>query len=358
MGHDLRTPLTGILGIAEIQGRLGTGAQDKEYGQWIYQAGKQLLFVLDICALECPADSIKKEKIDLVLFANEIRELMQPAISNKGLSFQVKLDTLPFILSDSIKLKRVLVNLLSNSIKFTDEGEITLSIKFIRQNKDRAQLEIQVTDTGMGIPEDQLDSIFERFYQIDPSYQARHQGNGLGLYLVKESLNALGGIINVESEEGKGSCFTITLNVPLASDYPYQESVLLVEDEKFNSRITENALLSLDYRVVTKSTGEAALQTLQHPHEFDWVLLDISLPDIKGTEVVKRYRQWEKKKNKPRLPIFALTPHQTKEIRKEYFKAGIDYVLNKPFTKDDIKIIKLFLENKNHCKNSDFKLLN
>ncbi|MFZ0219621.1 MAG: ATP-binding protein [Candidatus Aquirickettsiella sp.] len=362
MGHDLRTPLTGILGIAEIQGRIGTSDQDKEYGQWIYQAGKQLLelltSVLDICALENPIDPIKKEKIDLVLFANEIQELMQPAISNKGLSFQVKLDPLPFILSDSIKLKRVLINLLSNAVKFTDEGEITLSIKLINQNNDKAQLEIQVTDTGIGIPEVQLDSIFERFYQIDPSYQARNQGNGWGLYLVKESLNALGGIINVKSEEGKGSCFTITLNVPLACDYPYQKLVLVVEDEKFNTRITENALLSLDYRVLTKSTGEAALQTLQQTHEFDWVLLDISLPDIEGIEVVKRYRQWEKKNSKLRLPIFALTPHQTKEIRKECFKAGIDYVLNKPFTKDSIRIIKLFLEDKCHCKNSDFKLLN
>ncbi|HEY2566941.1 MAG TPA: response regulator [Candidatus Aquirickettsiella sp.] len=106
------------------------------------------------------------------------------------------------------------------------------------------------------------------------------------------------------------------------------------------------------------SRSLSAQEIEQKIHEFDWVLLDISLPDIKGTEVVKRYRQWEKKNSKPRLPIFALTPHQTKEIRKKYFKADIDYVLNKPFTKDDIKIIKLFLENKNHCKNSDFKLLN
>ena len=350
MSHDLRTPLIGLLGLAELLAKTGTTKRDKEYAQYIHQAGKQLLellnSVLSICALENPVDPIKKEKIDLVLLVNEIRDLIQPAILNKNLNFQVKLDTLPFILSDSIKLKRILINLLSNAIKFTQEGEITLVIKLVGAHNDKATLEIQVIDTGIGIPKGHLNNIFDRFYRIDPSYQSTYQGSGLGLYLVKENLNALGGLIDVKSEEGKGCCFTINLTVPLASDYSYQELVLLVEDEKFNIRNTEKILLSLDYRVITKTTGEAALQALEQTQEFDWVLLDLSLPDIKGTEVVKRYRQWEKKHNKPQLPIIAFVSHQTQETRKECFKVGFNNVLTKPLTKDGINIINLFLGKK------------
>lgn len=217
MSHDLRTPLTGILGLAEIQAELGTQAQDKEYGAWIYQAGKQLLelltSVLDICALENPVDLIKKEEIDLTQFVNEIRELMKPSMLNKGLSFHVKRDmSLRFIFSDSIKLKRVLVNLLSNAVKFTHEGEITLAIKWLDLTT-HTQIEMQIIDTGIGIPEDKLDKVFDRFYRVDSSYRTKYLGNGLGLSLVKESLEQLGGSIKVTSQEGKGSCFTITLDV-------------------------------------------------------------------------------------------------------------------------------------------------
>jgi len=349
MSHDLRTPLTGILGLAEIQGRLGTGAQDKEYGQWIYQAGKQLLelltSVLDICSLEYPVDQIKNEEIDLVHLANEIQELMQPAIFNKDLRFNLKHDTsLPSIVSDSIKLKRILVNLLSNAVKFTHQGEITLAIKCLNLNT-HAQIEMQVTDTGIGIPKDKLESIFDRFYRVDPSYRAKYPGNGLGLYLVKETLEQLGGSIKVMSQEREGSCFTIKLDAPFASRNPPQGLILVAEDEKLNTRITENLLLSLDYRVETKSTGEAALHALQ-TKAFDWALLDISLPDLDGPEVAKRYRQWEKENNKSRLPIFAFTPHQTDEIGKKCNQVNIDYILHKPLTKDGIQIIKLFLKDK------------
>ncbi|MGB8806463.1 MAG: ATP-binding protein [Candidatus Rickettsiella isopodorum] len=349
MSHDLRTPLTGILGLAEIQAEVGTQAQDKEYGLWIYQAGKQLLelltSVLDICALENPVDIIKKEEIDLTQFVNEIRELMEPSTLNKGLSFNIKRDTpLPFILSDSIRLKRILLNLLSNAVKFTHEGEITLAIKWLNLNT-HAQIEMQVTDTGIGISEDKLDSIFDRFYRIDPSYRAKYPGNGLGLYLAKENLKQLGGSIQVKSQEGKGSCFTITLDVPLVPLNPPQGLVLVAENEEFNLRVTKNLLLSLDYQVETKSTGETALHALQ-TQGFDWALLDISLLDPDGQEVTKRYRQWEKENNKPRLPIFAFTAHQTEEIRKKCEEVEIDYILNKPFAEKDIQIIKLLLEAK------------
>lgn len=350
MSHDLRTPLIGLLGFAELLAKKGTTELDREYGHYIHQAGKQLLellnSVLAICALENPIDPIKEEKIDLALLVNEVRDLLHPALSSKDLNFQVKLDKLPLILSDSIKLKRILGNLLSNAIKFTHEGEITLVIKLVDIHNDKVTLEIQVTDTGIGIPKDHLKNIFNRFYRIEPSYQSTYKGNGLGLYLVKENLSALGGKIDVKSEEGKGSSFTITLHAPLVVDYISQGLVLIVEAEELNSRITKKLLESLNYSVVTKSNGEEALEVLQQTQEFDWVLMDINLPDIEGVEVVKRYRQWEKRHNKPQLPIFAYVPDLTQEIRKECLSAGFTEALNKPLTKNNVDfVVTLILQN-------------
>ncbi|WP_339050249.1 ATP-binding protein [Rickettsiella endosymbiont of Xylota segnis] len=369
MAHDLRTPLAGIIGIADIQANQGTSPQDKEYGLWILNASRQLLdllnAVLKIIATEQIEDSIAEETVDLPVLMEELKDLIQPSIIAKKLKFECISDSsLPSIISDNILIKRILLNLLSNAIKFTNKGKISLEVNLLDIKDKRAKIEIQVKDTGIGIANDELDKIFDRFYRGHPSYQAEYKGYGIGLFLVKKALELLGGEIKVFSKEGKGSCFILIFNFPLAEENIKQTSpaisqqstpqpkadkrmgsVLVAEDNSLVLHAVKNILVNLGYEVTTVSEGKAALHALQS-QSFDWVLLDIGLPDLEGTEVARLYRQWEQENNNPHLPIFALTAHKTAEVKKKCEIANIDYILNKPFTIKDVQIIKLFMENK------------
>ena len=373
MSHDLRTPLSGMIGLSYIQSKEGTKAEDRQNGQWTHDAGNQLLellnSVLEVSAAEHYIESISKDTIHLWHLAEELQFLMKPAIAAKELNFQIKLDTaLPLIITDRIKLKRIILNILSNAIKFTKKGKISLEINLLAIKKNQASIEILISDTGIGIPQDKMDKIFDRFYRVHPSYKAEYTGYGIGLFLVKKAVKRLGGKIKVTSEEGKGSCFTVLFTFPLAEEtsvpttiktwesqpasvkHHFSEinkhSVLFAEDNSLVLHIVKNLLGSLGYQVTTVEDGKAALNAMQ-TQSFDWALLDIGLPGLTGTEVAKAYRQWEKQHNKPQLPLFALTAHAVDEIKKECEHAGFDYILNKPFTKKDTQIIKLFLKSKN-----------
>ena len=366
MAHDLRTPLSGIIGLSNIQSKEGANAVDRQHGQWIEGAGEQLLellnSVLEVTAAEYQIESITKDTIHFQQFAEELQALMLPAVVAKELDFKVKLDAhLPLIITDRIKLKRLVLNLLANAIKFTKKGKVSLEIKLLSIEKNKSKVEILVTDTGIGIAEDKLDKIFDRFYRAHPSYKAEYTGYGIGLFLVKKTVELLGGEIKVSSEEGKGSCFTAIFSFPLAKGKilpsisqqliskleadKQTKSVLVTEDNSLVLHAVKNLLVSLGYEVTTVTDGKAALNALQ-TQDFHWGLLDIGLPGLTGTEVAKAYRQWEKEHNEIRVPLFALTAHAIDEVKEECEAVGFDYILNKPFTIKDVQTIKLFMENK------------
>jgi two-component system aerobic respiration control sensor histidine kinase ArcB len=221
MAHDLRTPLTGMIGLAQLQ-EMGLDSLEeyKQYGQMICGAGNQLLELLNavISTLDTEhmTDSVKVEPLDLSGFARELFVLMEPAVYTQGLKFKLEVDKdLPLIVSDRIKLKRILINLLSNAVKFTQQGKISLAIKLLSIENNHASIEMRVSDTGIGIAEENLTKIFDRFYRVHPAYLAEYTGHGMGLYLVKEALNLLGGEINVSSKQGEGTCFVLHFEFPL-----------------------------------------------------------------------------------------------------------------------------------------------
>jgi two-component system, OmpR family, aerobic respiration control sensor histidine kinase ArcB len=221
MAHDLRTPLSGVIGISGILADQGASEQDQQYGRWILDASRQLLellnAVLEVIATEEIDDLIREDRIDLSLLVKELQDLIQPVLIAKHLKFEWVLDShLPSIISDQFKLKRILLNLLSNSIKFTKKGKISLEIKLLAIKDKQATIEMCISDTGIGIAKDEHDKIFDRFYRAHPSYEAQYKGYGIGLFLVKKLVGLLGGKINVLSEGGKGSCFTVTFTFPLA----------------------------------------------------------------------------------------------------------------------------------------------
>ncbi|WP_342146974.1 ATP-binding protein [Rickettsiella endosymbiont of Aleochara curtula] len=369
MAHDLRTPLMGIMGLANLQANQQMDQQDQQqYGQWIHGASVQLLELLNsaitVKTSELQIECVKNEKIDLLQLAHELQILMKPSLESKGLSFQLQLKNgLPVVISDRIKLKRLLLNLLSNALKFTKQGTITLKIRVLTIKNGKAAIKISVIDTGIGISKDKLEKIFDRFYRVHPSYLAEYTGYGLGLYLVKKATELLGGKINVASEEGKGSCFSLDFKFSLAepcSDMKspvdsaptfvpqviadkLKGSVLVAEDNTLVLYVVKKMLAGLGYQVTTASTGEEALQALKM-QPFDWGILDIGLPGLDGIEVTKQYREWEQLNNDSRLPIFALTAHAEDKVKSHCQQIGFDFVLHKPFTEKDMNIIQKFLK--------------
>ena len=367
MAHDLRTPLAGIIGLSSIQADSKMEPQEQqEYGQMIQGASEQLLellnSVIEVTATEHQVEQLKKEPIDLSQLSDELQTLMQPSLQSKGLQFQVKVDSiLPVIISDRIKLKRLLLNILSNAVKFTLQGRIALEINQLSAENNRAKIEIQISDTGIGITKDNIDKIFERFYRVHPSYEGEYKGYGIGLYLVKKTVELLNGDIKVASEQGKGSCFTLCFNFPLAGAIIDKESsvntlqqpvptsylesekrkgmVLVAEDNDLVLHVVKNILVKLGYEVTAVTEGNAALHALQ-TQSFVLALLDIGLPNLDGTEVARRYRQWEQENNKPHLPLFALTAHAEGTVSEKCKEAGIDYILKKPFTENDIQVLE------------------
>ncbi|MGC1854665.1 MAG: ATP-binding protein [Candidatus Aquirickettsiella sp.] len=366
MSHDLRTPLAGIIGLSSLQVDDATSAQEQQYGEWIQGAGEQLLellnSVIEVAAAEYQIESLKKEHINLQQFTQELHTLMQPAAVAKGLELQLKLDThLPIVITDRIKLKRIILNLLSNAVKFTKQGKISLEINVLMLKNDEAKIEIVIADTGIGIAKNKINKIFDQFYRAHPSYKAEYTGYGIGLFLVKKATKLLGGKIKVSSEEGKGSRFALEFIFPIFHEsidkiahprieQPMQSlgletkgAVLIAEDNALVLYAVKNMLAKLGYAVTAVTEGKAALYALQ-TQSFDWMLLDIGLPDLNGTEIVQQYRQWEQENNKPHLPIFALTAHAEDKVNEECKKVGIDYVLHKPFTAKDIQFIQKFLD--------------
>lgn len=368
LAHDLRTPLMGIMGLASIQANKQMDQQDQQqYGQWIHGASVQLLELLNsaitVKTSELQIECVKNEKIDLLQLAHELQILMKPSLQSKGLNFQLRLkNELPVVISDRIKLKRLLLNLLSNALKFTKQGTISLEVNVLTIKNDKAAIKISVIDTGIGISKDKLEKIFDRFYRVHPAYLAEYTGYGLGLYLVKKATELLGGKINVSSEEGNGSCFSLEFNfilaeqdsskfpldaeptfVPQAISDKLKGSVLVAEDNTLVLYVVKKMLTGLGYQVITASTGGEALQALKS-QTFSWGILDVGLPGLDGIEVTKQYREWEQLNNDSRLPIFALTAHAEDKVKSLCQKIGFNYVLHKPFTEKDMNIIQKFLK--------------
>lgn len=221
MAHDLRTPFSGIVGLAQLQesGTLETPEEVKDYGKLIHESGNQLLEILNAVLVSLDKNEInviKAEKLDLYEFSTEIQALIMPAIYLNKLDFALEVDpAIGDVFTDKIRLKQILMSLLSNAIKFTLEGKVILFVERTSLNNKQDKLKIKVSDTGIGIHKDHHKRIFEKFTKLKPSYEsATFTGCGIGLYLVRKILNDLKGSITVKSELGKGSTFQI--EIPLS----------------------------------------------------------------------------------------------------------------------------------------------
>ncbi len=373
MSHDIRTPLTGIIGLSNILAQDAFNEANRENAKMLNASGEQLLSLLN-SVLDIASSGSVSERLEITSFSihnllHNLLELELPALKINNLTLQLKIDEkIPFLIaSDKEKMYRILLNLLSNSIKFTEEGFITITAKLIDTNENDLTLQFIITDSGIGIPKTDIKKIFNAFYRVHPSYEGKYKGFGIGLHLVKQYVDILNGTIRVKSIEGKGTTFYFTLHVQkvahaeeihsvnlkknTASFRPHSAPlVAIVSQEKENLLTTKaNVLLVEDnpvaMKVATMILSKAGVTTdtaynsrdafsLFVKNRYDFVVTDIGLPDFSGFELAKKMQAYEKSNRlgDRTTPIIGLTAHAGQEAFSECDKSAIVKLCEKPLT--------------------------
>lgn len=344
--HEIRTPLNPILVLTKMLLESSVSDQQKEYLEAINSAGKTLLAVvndiLDLSKIEAGKIEFIEEPFSLVRVMEQIEDMMSSSASEKGLSFLMDIDESlsQMIMGDSVRLSQILLNLLSNGIKFTEKGHVGMYARQESRDGNHVKVRFTVFDSGIGIPESNLRSIFDSFKQADNSQDKRQLGTGLGLTIVKRLVQLQGGDIEVESEVNVGSKFSFTLEYKLA--YTAEESnritevsselkgkkVLLAEDNPLNQLVTKKLLTDWGVELEIASHGKEAIEKLQKS-SFDLILMDLQMPVMDGleaTRVIRKHFPGEK----ARIPIIAMTANAISGVDAECNKAGMTDYVSKP----------------------------
>jgi signal transduction histidine kinase/CheY-like chemotaxis protein len=381
VSHELRTPLNSILLLSKMLADSDKGkntGEDAKQARVIHDAGTDLKAlidnILDLSRIEANQMTLMREQVNLRAVLESVLELLKPQYDEKGLGLTLDIDAgAPEQLqTDREKLRQILINFLSNAVKFTREGGVTVRVESCAGAKDDGfAVCVRVIDTGIGIPEDKQEVIFEAFKQADGSTSRRFGGTGLGLAISRELACLLGGEISVKSQPGSGATFTLLLpdimpehheveeNGPPAiggkqnmiaeaiipeADYPGAR-VLLVDDDMKNLLALIPLLERWGITVMAAGDGREALETLETGGDFDLVLMDIMMPELDGFEVTRRIR------GQPRfahLPVIALTARSGADDRRSSLEAGANDCLVKPVDPRDLKIIlDTFLSDRN-----------
>jgi two-component system CheB/CheR fusion protein len=371
--HEIRTPMNAVLGMTELALREDIPPRARRFLLIVRQSGQSLLNIInDILDLS----KIEARKVTLQRKVMSIREVLESTIMplevvarNKGLVLRYAVDAAvpDRVVGDAGRLRQVLTNVIGNAIKFTETGQVAVTVKLIEDDLaslGRVHLLFYVQDTGIGISREGVEHIFDSFAQENGATHAKYGGTGLGLTIVKELVEMMGGQIGVESEIGKGSLFSITVEFGLAREVQEEKQevvrttqklqplkILLVEDNLINQLMTEEFLRYDGHSVTTVSNGKEALEELKL-NNYDIVLMDVWMPEMSGEEATKRIREGETLD--PKVPIVALTANTLEGDRERFLAAGMDDYLSKPVSPEDLNQVLARVITRHGNKDSIF----
>ena len=350
VSHEFRTPMNGILGLAEILRNTGLTVEQSELLSGISTSAENLLVVLndvlDFAAIEAGRMELEFHPFMLDRVLSDIEMMTRMKAGEKSLDFGIRIDPMvPIaITGDSKRLRQILLNLVSNALKFTEKGRIDIIATVVTITPTNVVLKFEVADTGVGIPEQSLGSLFKVFSRVRQDQTKTVAGTGLGLSICKKLTDMLGGTIGVRSKPGEGSVFWFTL--PFSLSRPVNEkireqaqvaielfngkSVLVAEDNVINQRIVVYQLKRMGFEIEMASDGLEAWNKYRE-REFDLIILDIQMPEMDGYEVAREIRNLEADTGAHSL-IIALTANAMKGDRERYLEAGMDGYISKPFT--------------------------
>lgn len=357
MSHELRTPLNAIVCFSELlETKEGLDEESKSFAKDIVSASHNLLElvngVLDISKIEAgKMELINKEYNPYDLF-NSLGTMVIPRIGDKNITFETHLASdLPGTLKgDTGKIKQIVLNLLTNAVKYTDEGYISYKVNSLNDFKNnKCYMYVTVTDSGRGIKPEDLDRLFVKFERLDEDKNSSIEGTGLGLAITQSLANLMGGKITVVSKYGEGSTFKFVFVQEIIKEeneisleevkeetlnYDFTgKNILVVDDSKLNLRVAQNVLKTFNVNVMISTSGQECLD-LCKTNKYDIILMDIMMPLMNGIEALKRIRIDDKK-----VPVIALTADAVEGMEEKYLKEGFNDYLSKPIDRNKLGII-------------------
>ena len=350
VSHELRTPLYGVVGITSLllNDKKNFSARDTKYLKSLKYSGDYLLSlvndILQVNKMEAQKIELKNVSVNINSLAQHIVDSFEYRLQESNNKIVVLIDEgIPSnIKCDKVRLSQVLINLIGNSIKFTDSGVINLRVKLIKRQGDEVSLRFEVEDNGKGIPKDKFKTIFDNFSQLGNESNTNYQGTGLGLSITKNIIELFDSKVELESEVNKGTKFSfdITFTIDkrenevvdintkkdkLQANTNNQYNILIAEDNKINQIVTKNLLLKQNYICDVVNNGAQALEAMQST-DYDLILMDINMPVMNGSDATKAIRKFN-----GNIPIIALTAADIEEVREEYESIGYNDIITKPF---------------------------
>ncbi|CAK0777854.1 two-component system, sensor histidine kinase and response regulator [Gammaproteobacteria bacterium] len=357
MSHEIRTPMNAIIGLSGLGlGVPGLTSKLKDYLTKIQTSSKALLSILndilDYSKVEAGRLELDPQEFDLEALLHNVTDLFNVRAGEKGLELLLEIasNIPPYLIGDSLRLSQIITNLVGNALKFTESGELHIKISLLGQENvgehEAVKLRFSVRDTGVGMTPEQISHLFEAFSQADGSISRRFGGTGLGLAISKRLVNKMGGTLSVESEAGKGSCFSFTLSLPVSRQRRMEHlpvelrgmRVLVVDDLDTARQILAEMLRSWEFEVVEAASGPEALDCLTKAahlsaQAFGMVLLDWKMPEMDGVTVVRRIQDLVAQRVLPKLPVIMLvTAYNRDQVMQETHDFRLDAVLTKPVT--------------------------
>lgn len=368
MSHELRTPLNSIIGMTRmLHEDDDVPEEQREMVGIAYRSATNLLDIvndiLDLSKVEAGEMHLERIVFSFEEVMDNVMETMLPLSSGKGLTFGCNFSagTLPYLVGDPTRLGRIIINLVGNAVKYTEKGSVTVDIECPPDGDDQVLLKFSVTDTGIGIPKDKLEVIFDKFAQADTTITRKYGGTGLGLHITRRLVEKMGGVMGVESELGKGSRFWFRIPFrtselrPLINKKSYQTermerlpaaqrknianiSLLLAEDYQLNQAFMQKFLGRIGIKKFDLAeTGVAVLAAL-HKKSYDIILMDCHMPVMSGYEATAEIRRHEKETGK-HIPIIAMTADAMVGTRERCLRSGMDDYISKPIDPDLLRHI-------------------